>query len=137
MKMHYDPHVDAMLIQFTPGRGKRLHTVDVSPGVRVDLDKENRLVALEVLYASDHIPLAELMLLPSADIELTLSEAANESGHSPGTLRVLINQGRLVGRKRGRDWIVTAADLWNYLESRSARGPKTKRPPRARAAIKK
>lgn len=135
MQSHYDPAADAMLLQFTGSRGKRIRTVEVRPGVNLDFDAANRLVALELLDASEHIPREALLQLPPAAVELTLADAAKESGHAPGTLRVLINQGRLVGRKRGRDWIVTRAALWNYLESRSARGPKTTVPRRTREAM--
>ena len=136
MDIRYDPAVDAMAIQFTGGGGKRPRTVVVRPGVHLDFDAEGRLVALELLDASNHVPRAQLLKLASAEVELTLAEAAKESGHSAGTLRVLINQGRLVAKKRGRDWIVTLADLFNYLESRSVRGPKTTLPRRTRAAMK-
>jgi uncharacterized protein YuzE len=135
MHSHYDPAIDAMLIEFTSSRGKRVRTIEVRPGVNLDFDAANHLVALELLDASDHIPRETLLQLPPAAIELTLTEAAKESGHAPGTLRVLINQGRLMGRKRGRDWIVTRAALWNYLESRSVRGPKTTVPRRTREAM--
>ena len=137
MEIHYDPSVDAVGIRFTTGFGKRLRTVEVAPGVHIDLDAENHVVAFELLDASDHIPLEALTRLPSGEIMLTLAEAAKESGHSPATLRVLINQGRLKGKKQGRDWLVSLTDVWNYLESREARGPKTKLPRRTREALKR
>lgn len=53
---------------------------------------------------------------------LSLTEAADESGLSAGTLRVLLNSGRLKGSKRGRDWSVTRAELDTYLDSRAPAG---------------
>lgn len=137
MRVHYDPSVDAMQVWFRPGRGTHFHSVRVTDDIHLDLDSNNRLVGLELMYASDHLPVGELMSLPLPTVELTLAEAAKESGHSPATLRVLINQGRLKGHKRGRDWMVTLFDLVNYLESRDARGPKTKLPRRSRIRLKK
>lgn len=54
--------------------------------------------------------------------ELTLNEAAERTGLSPVTLRVLLHRRRLVGRKHGRDWFVTPTALIEYLRSRDARG---------------
>jgi excisionase family DNA binding protein len=137
MYMHYDPSVDAMAIQFTPGGERYAKSVEVKPGVILDFDHDGRLLAVELLDASWHIPIEELKTWPSGETWLTLAEAAKESGHSPATLRVLINQGRLKGRKKGRDWLVSLTDVWNYLESREARGPKTKLPRRTREALKR
>lgn len=54
--------------------------------------------------------------------EMTLAEAAVESGLASGTLRVLIHRRRMSGRKRGRDWFVTPSSLEAYLSSRDSRG---------------
>jgi uncharacterized protein YuzE len=133
MKITYDRAADALAIQFTSGKGKRPRTMGVAPGVHLDFDADGHLVALELLDASVHIPKAELEQLDTAAEELTLVEAAKESGHEAGTLRVLANSGRLAARKKGRDWVVTRAALYTYLESRDVRGGKVT-PPRKRRA---
>jgi len=125
--MRYDREVDALAIDFVPG-ATSARTVRAAPGVHVDFDAEGGLVAIEVLDASTVLPRAVLVALPSAAEWLTLAEAAASSGLSPATLRGQIHKGRLRATKRGRDWLVDATALLNYLESRDARG----RPPARR-----
>jgi excisionase family DNA binding protein len=45
---------------------------------------------------------------------LTLAEAASILGLSPGTLRWQIRNGRLVGQKVGRDWLVAPSEVERY-----------------------
>jgi excisionase family DNA binding protein len=127
--MRYDAEVDALAIDFVPG-AHRVRTAQAAPGVYLDFDARQRLVAIEVLDASTHVPRATLAALPSAARWLTLTEAAAESGLAAATLRGQIHNGRLQATKRGRDWVVDATALLNYLESRDARG----RPPARRRA---
>jgi uncharacterized protein YuzE len=134
MHTKYDRSVDALAITLRPGATSH-RTVRVTELVRVDLDAEGRAIGVELLDASWHMRPEDLAHLPSASVEFTLSEAAAESGLSTETLRGQINKGRIKARKRGRDWIVDATSLTNYLESREARGrpaknPKARRPPR-------
>lgn len=130
MHIQYDVQVDALTIQLTSGRG-RPRTVQVAPGVHLDFDQSNRLIALELLDASHHVPRQTLEQFPSPKRYLTLVEAAKESRLSADTLRSQIHKGRITAIKRGRDWLVDATALTNYLESRDARGrPATH--PRAR-----
>lgn len=121
VRVLYDAEADALAVEFNPtGRSARM--VRVAPGVNVDLDAKGRLVTLEVLGASEHVSRAELEQLPTPQELLTLTEAARESGLSSNTLRTQIRNGRLAAVKRGRDWLVDVTALWNYLESRDARG---------------
>ena len=60
---------------------------------------------------------------------LTLPQAAEEAGLSPGTLRVQIHNGRLEATKLGRDWVVTRAALRIYLDNRAPQGRRAKRRP--------
>ena len=135
MRMRYDIEVDALAVEFRPG-ATSARTVAVAPGVNVDFDAKGRLVTLELLDASRHVPRQALERLPSAKDYLTLAEAARESGLAAATLRVQINKGRIAAVKRGRDWLVDATALLNYLESRDQRGrpPAAPRARRARAA---
>lgn len=49
---------------------------------------------------------------------LTLTEAAERAGVTPGALRLAIRDERLAAVKRGRDWFVTAAELDRYISQR-------------------
>jgi len=138
MRTTYDVSADALAVEFDPdARGAR--SVHPAPGVTLDFDKEGRLIALELLRASWHMPRPALEHLASPKEYLTLAEAAAESGLATTTLRSQINKGRIAAVKRGRDWLVDATALLNYLESREARGrpannPRPRRAPRLAAA---
>lgn len=121
IRMRYDVTVDALAIEFQPG-ARIARTITSEPGIHVDLDADGRIVTMELLDASARIPRKQLETLPNASEYLTLAEAAEESGLAPATLRVQINRGRLAAMKRGRDWLVDATALFNYLESRDSRG---------------
>jgi len=127
MKLTYDPQADALMIILVeqPRRGTlRPHIVsrEIVPGMFLDEDHRGNPLGIEILDASARIPRKQLNALPSPACILSLAEAAKESRLSPDTLRSQINKGRLKGAKRGRDWVVSATDLLNYLESRDARG---------------
>ena len=119
--MMYDASVDALAIELRP-EAKSARTVRVTPDVRLDFDAKGRLVTVEVLGASGHVPRSALEAMPDPTDYLTLAGAARESGLSANTLRSQINKGRIEAVKRGRDWLVDATALLNYLESRDARG---------------
>lgn len=110
----YDPEVDALAIQLSHGKGRPISR-EIAPGIYVDFDSRNRIVALEVLDASHHVPRANLQRLESPEEYLTLREAAKESGLSPTTLRVQIRNGRIKATKKGRDWLIGSTELFNYL----------------------
>ena len=110
----YDPKVDARAIQLSHGKGRPISR-EIAPGIYVDFDSRDRIVALEVLDASHHVPRANLQRLESPEEYLTLREAAKESGLSPTTLRVQIRNGRIRATKKGRDWLINDTDLENYL----------------------
>lgn len=120
-RMRYDRAVDALAIELTP-EAYSARTVKVTESVRLDFDKEGRLITIEVLDASFHMDPRALAQLPTGEDLMTLHQAAAESGLAATTLRVQLNAGRLKGEKRGRDWFIDATALMNYLESRSARG---------------
>lgn len=131
MRTTYDPAADALSVRlWEPGPRQRVYTRAIGDGVSLDYTKDGRLVGLEVLGASDHLPASALDALASAEELLTLVQAAAASGLEAATLRGLINRQRLRGQKRGRDWLVSRADLLTYLESRGPRG----RPAKSAAA---
>lgn len=94
----------------------------------MDLTPDGRLTAVEVLDASSRYPVESLRTLESPADWMTLVDAAEESGLAPDTLRRQALSGRLAARKHGRDWLVSRAALWSYLETRAPSG----RPPASR-----
>lgn len=137
MQLTYDPDADAFLLALEPGAAVA-ETVDQGGGVYVDVDRREKVLAVEVLEASRHFDRKSLALLKSPVNYLSLAQAGDESGLSPGTLRVLLNNGRLEGEKRGRDWVVTESALVNYLESRHPAGrPAANRKARRSPATKR
>jgi excisionase family DNA binding protein len=110
----YDAEVDALALQLSNGKG-HIRSREIAPGIYVDFDSEDHIVALEILDASQHVPRANLKRLRSPAEHLTLREAAKESGLSPTTLRVQIRNGRIRATKKGRDWLINDTDLENYL----------------------
>ena len=117
IRARYDRTVDAAYVSI--GRRRRIETTRrVSHDVAVDFDKNGYVVGIEFLNAREHFG-PDVHKLPSAVEELSLAEAAArcEPPRSPTTLRVQIRNGRLKATKRGRDWVVTSADLESYLEA--------------------
>lgn len=126
MKIEYDQEVDALAISFVDNP-RSARTKEVAEGINLDFNGKGKLVAIEVLDASRFAPREKLRKFLSPRKDLTLAEASQESDLSADTLRSLINKKRLAGTKVGRDWTVSLADLYSYLESRDARGGGKKR----------
>lgn len=127
MQLTYDEAVDALSIDLVPG-ARRARTRKLQPGVLVHYDQDGRLIELEILMASSRYPHADLARLGSPAEWLTLGEAATEARLSAATLRKQIHNHRLEAEKRGHDWVVSRAALWNYLESKG---------PQDRAAVRR
>lgn len=124
VEMKYSREVDALAIVMRAG-GRSERTVQVTPGLRIDFDARDRVVQIELLDASVHIPREALDQLPASSVKFTLAEAYAETGITPSTLRVQLNNGRIRGEKAGRDWLIDAASLEEYVASRSPRGRQT------------
>lgn len=118
----YDPEVDALAIDLDSNPVGQLTTRRLTEDHRIDFDRRGHLISLEVLNASRYYDRSLLERLPDPVEWLTLREAAAESGLSTSTLRTQLNTGRLIGVKRGRDWLVAGHELWNYLENRARQG---------------
>lgn len=58
MEITYDPKAGAIYISFT--NGEIAETDEVREGVILDPTSEGKLLGLELLFASGHIPLADL-----------------------------------------------------------------------------
>lgn len=121
MKIEYDKEVDALAISFVD-KPRSARTKRVAEGINLDFNTKGDLVMIEILDASRFASPEKLSKLPAASHQLTLAEAAKESGLEHDTLRRLIHNGRLKATKEGRDWMVELADLYTYMESRDARG---------------
>jgi len=61
---------------------------------------------------------------PSLDDLISLQEAAKLSGLSQPHLSLMIRQGKLWGRKIGRNWVTTKQAVQEYLARDRKPGPK-------------
>lgn len=134
MQATYSRDVDALYLRIARATAKVASQREVLPGVILDLDRDGRLVGLEVLAASKYDDVAALESLGAPSAEMTLAEAADFSGLSASTLKNQLLKGRLPGRKVGRDWLVDINALEAYLENRSPAG---RRSPSERLATKR
>jgi uncharacterized protein YuzE len=53
MKTHYDPESDALYVRFADAAV--VDSEEVRPGIVFDFDAEGRIVAVEILEASEHL----------------------------------------------------------------------------------
>lgn len=60
MKVHYDPQVDAVYLQL--GDSEVVESEELRPGIVVDLDNQDRVVAIEILHVRKQFPEADLRL---------------------------------------------------------------------------
>ena len=58
------------------------------------------------------------------NILITISEAETISGLSKRHIRLLLEQGRIKGKKIGRDWVTTKEAVDEYLKLGVKPGPK-------------
>jgi hypothetical protein len=69
-------------------------------------------------------PKQRISLQPPLDELIPLSMAAELSGLSLGHLGLLIRQGKLWGKKIGRNWVTTEPAVREYLARDRRPGPK-------------
>lgn len=115
MRIFYSPTADALLIKLDGG-AEVARGVQLGRGIAADFDESGRLLAVEILNASAHYPLAELEQLPPPVAWLTLAVAAAESGLAEDGLRKELDSGRLPGSREAGEWVVARHELWNLLE---------------------
>ncbi len=60
MKISYDPEADAIYIHFRSNGANVAGTREVTEDILVDVDEKENIVGLEILFASQQIPAAEL-----------------------------------------------------------------------------
>lgn len=123
MKITYDKNVDAMTILLANLDIEE--TRDIAPGVYVDYDADGRVVALEILKASQKYDLSDVEMQPP-DPYMSLSDAGRLFGLSPTTLRHQIARGVLKGKKFGRNWMVRNDHMAAYVRERSRKARKAR-----------
>ena len=123
MKATYDRRSDSLAIILADAEVEE--TKNIAPGVEVDYDSSGRVVAIEVLHASDKYVVTD-MDLEAPDPYLSLAEAGELVGISPTTLRHQIARGVLPGTKIGRNWAVHHKDLFRYANKRSVKASSTR-----------
>ena len=60
MKISYDPEADAIYIHFRSNGETVAETREVTEDILVDVDDKENIMGLEILFASQQIPAAEL-----------------------------------------------------------------------------
>ena len=123
MKLTYDERADAMVILLAKAEVEE--TKDIAPGVYADYDAEGRVIALEILKASQKYDLEQAEIEPSNPY-MPLSAAGEMYGLSPTTLRHQIVKGVLPGRKFGRNWMVRHDHMAAYARERSRKSGKSR-----------
>ena len=118
MRATYDRCADSLAIVLADAEVEE--TRNIAPGVEVDYDSSGRVVAIEVLHASNKYDVTEVTL-EAPDPYLSLTEAGELVGISPTTLRHQIARGVLPGTKIGRNWAVHQRDLFKYAAERSTK----------------
>lgn len=58
MKIHFDEEADAVYIILSDD--DVLESEEVQPGVILDFDRDNQVVAIEILHLKERVPLADL-----------------------------------------------------------------------------
>ena len=71
MKIEYDPEVDALYLQFQPGKVKK--SKKILEGIVLDLAKDGRIFGIEILDASRRIPLSHLSRV---DVNFPIAKAS-------------------------------------------------------------
>ncbi len=64
MKMHYDPEIDALLIELRDA--EPVSSLDYEPGVAAALDAHGLVIALEILDVREHLTEENLTTLATA-----------------------------------------------------------------------
>ena len=118
MRATYDQLTDALTIVLADSEVEE--TKNIAPGVEVDYDSTGRVIAIELLHASDKYDVRH-NAFEAPDPYLSLAEAGELVGISPTTLRHQIVRGVLTGTKIGRNWAVHHRDLFKYATERSTK----------------
>lgn len=71
MTIEYDPKRDLLYVQFSDVVKRAARTEIVSPGVHADFDRDDKLVGIEILDASD-------VTDPKMQFQIAVRDAADE-----------------------------------------------------------
>jgi uncharacterized protein YuzE len=66
MKIEYDQEVDALYIRIQ--EKEVAHTREVEEGINLDLDKENRLIGLEIIGATERYKLKDIFNISTENL---------------------------------------------------------------------
>lgn len=66
MKMEFDKEADAAYVYFKEiGNGEVAETISLNDSVNIDLDKDGKVLGIEILDASKHLPSSSIKSLVS------------------------------------------------------------------------
>ena len=65
MKVHFDEEADAVYIILSDA--DVLESEEIQPGIILDFDRDNQVVAIEILHLKQRVPLADLKRLQFED----------------------------------------------------------------------
>ena len=128
MRIGYDPRGDILFVNLGTEEeikrrrvgGERLE----KGGAYVDLAEDGTILSIEIMDASKRYAPEEMeRLLGYPEEVISLSEAARISGIDAQALKKACQDGRLAGRKVGRNWTTTIAALMAYKQGRKHAGP--------------
>lgn len=80
MRIEYDREADAVYIYLQEKEVSK--TIELSHGVNIDLDAQNRLIGIEVLDATQHYSLSDIFNLRTENLVLDESLLARQSNDS-------------------------------------------------------
>jgi len=72
MRMEYDPQRDLLYVYFADAGKKAAKTVTITPGVHADFDRDEKIIGIEIIDASDVV---------GGKIEFTLPELVHSAAH--------------------------------------------------------
>ena len=116
MKMTYDPEADILAIDLDMDGARRTGGQELPfGGGYADLAADGTILALEIWDASKKYPKEMLAGLDATGAPMSLAEAAKMAGVTAVALRRACEEGRLQGRKIGRNWTVTGSALAEFV----------------------
>ncbi len=74
MRIEYDREADAVYIYLQEKEVSR--TIELSHGVNIDLDAQDRLIGIEVLDATQHYSLSDIFILNIVSLVLVIRQRA-------------------------------------------------------------
>jgi uncharacterized protein YuzE len=131
MRIGYDLRGDILFIDLaeeTELAARRVGGERLSKGdAYIDLAEDGTILGIEIQGASKRYSQESLeRLLAYPDEVISLSEASRISGIDAQALKKACQEGRMVGKKIGRNWTTTIKALSAYQQGRKHAGPGSK-----------